>query len=180
MADATFARRIARRLARVRRGTAMPHARCVRPAVARGLTRFGTRTPRARLVAWLGLLAIWLAVVAPVVTQLLASPWFASPAAQVDLRAQLSAALCSAHDAFSPIAARASHSPAAPSHDDHHAKACGYCNLLAHSPPVGGASFVAALPRLASHRVPVHLARHVLFSPRFAFATPRGPPLTVA
>lgn len=180
--------------ARMRLGGPMPRVRQARAqrAKAPGCAdrpgpRRAHRTPlTARLTAWLGLFAIWLAIVAPVVTQLLPAPSVASAAARADVRAQLGAALCSAHNAVLPFAARASHvrdpalDPNQPSHDDHHAKACGYCNLLAHSPLIGGAAFVAVVPLVASHRVLALRVRHVLPLPRFAFATPRGPPQTVA
>jgi hypothetical protein len=156
--------------------------RAHRARVRAGLTARLT----ARLTAWLGLLAIWLAIVAPVVTQLLPAPSVASAAARADVRAQLGAALCSAHDTVLPVAARASQVRDAArdshklSHDDHHAKACGYCNLLAHSPPIGGAAFVAAVPLVASQRMLARRVRHALPLPRFALAAPRGPPQAVA
>lgn len=158
--------------------------RCDQPPRAR------RRAHRARLTAWVGLLAMWLAIVAPVVTQLLPTQPVAPASAPADVRAQLRAALCSAHNAALPLEARASPlyepardsvlGPHSPSHDDHHAKACGYCNLLAHSPPIGGAVFVAVVSLVASQRVLALRVRHVLPLPRFALATPRGPPQTVA
>jgi hypothetical protein len=80
-----------------------------------------------RLVAWLAMLAIWLMMVAPVVSQTL-------PAATAwpDL-----GAWCEGHVGLVADA------PAAP-HGDLLAK-CGYCDLLNHSPGLSGDFFVASL-----------------------------------
>ncbi|WP_322007561.1 DUF2946 domain-containing protein [Paraburkholderia tropica] len=77
-----------------------------------------------RLTAWLGILAILLAVFAPLVTQLIE-------------RGQVPAdVLCSAaaHDGANGASTQTGKSLAA------HLDACGYCSLLAHSPALNTAS----------------------------------------
>lgn len=115
---------------------------------------------RHRLTAWLGLIAMWLIVLAPVVSQLVVAARIDDPA---------NAALCSV---MRPSGATAQ--------GLHHADplaACGYCNLLANHPTVPAVpalmlSFVVLIivtivPTLSTH-----------FTPLGAFPSgrPRGPP----
>jgi hypothetical protein len=106
---------------------------------------------RKYLTAWLGLIAMWLIVFAPVVSQLVASARAAEPVA----------ALCSAIQ---------------PSTPEHHAPvdsldACGYCNLLT-IPPV-------ALSVLVVVSVAVAPVLNTRFTPLGAFPSgrPRDPPV---
>lgn len=112
---------------------------------------------RKYLTAWLGLIAMWLIVFAPVVSQLVASARADEPVA----------VLCSA---------------AQPNTSNHHTgvdslDACGYCNLLSHHvaapplPPVALSAFVV----LSATATPVLNTR---FTPLGAFPSgrPRGPP----
>jgi hypothetical protein len=113
---------------------------------------------RKYLTAWLGLIAMWLIVFAPVVSQLAASARADEPVA----------ALCSAVQ---------------PSTPEHHAPidsldACGYCNLLTHHvaapsiPPV-------ALSVLVLVSVAVAPVLNTRFTPLGAFPSgrPRDPPV---
>jgi hypothetical protein len=112
---------------------------------------------RKYLTAWLGLIAMWLIVFAPMVSQLVASARADEPVA----------ALCSAEQ------------PSTPDHHTAHDSldACGYCSLLAHHvaapplPPVALFAFVV----LSSADLPVLNTR---FTPLGAFPSgrPRGPP----
>ncbi|WP_245982928.1 DUF2946 domain-containing protein [Trinickia fusca] len=126
------------------------------------------RRRHATCAAWTGLIAIWLAIVAPIVTQ-----WLAS---QEEAGATFTATLCSAR----PLDARNSPDRATSSPPSHHAKSCGYCNLLAHHPPLTHAIWAdwavlhADVPR--AHRA----ASTVRVSVRFALACPRGPPHMVS
>ncbi|MFP6561863.1 DUF2946 domain-containing protein [Paraburkholderia sp. B3] len=113
---------------------------------------------RKHLIAWPGLVAMWLIVLAPLVSQLVV-------AAHRDTVAE--GVLCSAAQ---PPASSALHD-----HGNGFA-ACGYCNLLAdHAamPPMP-----AALPALFVPGAPAVMAlslRHVPVGP-FPSARPRAPP----
>src|SRR5579859_7024886 len=80
-------------------------------------------------VAWLGLIAMWLVVFAPLVSQLLVASRADEPVS----------AICSAVDSDAPAAHHASPDKTA---------ACGYCDFLAHhvaAPSVPPAGLVATL-----------------------------------
>ncbi|KND61566.1 OpgC [Candidatus Burkholderia verschuerenii] len=101
-----------------------------------------TRNARNCFVAWLGIAAMWLAIVAPVISQTLASH-----RAQNDFQA----ALCTV-DAPNGAYSHASHHDASAAADEHsyanadehaghhdasdHFDACSYCGLLAHNLPI--------------------------------------------
>ncbi|OLL32391.1 hypothetical protein BTH42_08095 [Burkholderia sp. SRS-W-2-2016] len=136
-----------------------------------------TARSRNRLTAWLGLVAMWLVVCAPLVSQLLEAS-----------RAQaLLAPLCSTHhpagalDANSATLASVT-TPTNPapvhlSHDDAFG-ACGYCNLLQHHvamPTFAAIAPPAALPLTGT--VPPTLSTR--FTPLGAFPSgrPRAPPV---
>ncbi|MCC8396012.1 DUF2946 domain-containing protein [Paraburkholderia sp. MMS20-SJTR3] len=136
-----------------------------------------TARSRNRLTAWLGLVAMWLVVCAPLVSQLLEATRAQEPLAP----------LCSTHhpagafDANSAtITSVASHANPAPvhlSHDDAFG-ACGYCNLLQHHvamPTLAATSPPAAL--LLTGTVPPTLSTR--FTPLGAFPSgrPRAPPV---
>jgi hypothetical protein len=116
------------------------------------------------VTAWLALLAIWLTVIAPVVSRIL--PGTSSP----DL-----GAWCMAHEGGGDGHA-SPQSPAPHPHDADHWERCGYCSLFSHSPSLGfvpATLGLPALPALLSAALPVRrtLAPRPLFD-----APPRGPP----
>jgi len=132
-----------------------------------------TSRSRHRMTAWLGLVAMWLVVFAPLVSQLVASGRADEPVA----------ALCSAlhpsgaSDAGNALVAQTSPAPVHLSHDDAFG-ACGYCHLLEHHvamPTVAVAELPAALP-LAGTAPPTLSIR---FIPLGAFPSgrPRAPPV---
>jgi hypothetical protein len=115
---------------------------------------------RKHLVVWLGLLAMWLIVCAPLVSQLVAAAQAGEPQATICSAAQPGSS-ADAHDM-------------APGHMN----ACGYCDLLAHHVP---APQIAA-PQVLAQRVVVtqRAARAVpTFIPFAAFPSgrPRDPPV---
>jgi hypothetical protein len=112
---------------------------------------------RKYLTAWLGLIAMWLIVFAPVVSQLVVSARADEPVA----------ALCSAAQ------------PGSPEHHDPISSldACGYCNLLAHhvvAPPVPPAA-LSLFVLTSAAAAPV---LNIRFTPLGAFPSgrPRDPP----
>lgn len=128
--------------------------------------RYDARMPlsaaaRRRFSVWLALLAMWLVVVVPVASQLMAAARTATP--------DTASILCSATAAQEPAAS--SHL-----HTDRLA-ACGYCTLLAHQPampatPAATLAFVAITVALTDA---LPTAQHV---PAAAFPSgrPRAPP----
>ena len=89
-----------------------------------------------RLTAWLGVLAILLAVFVPLGSQLLAR------------QAQPNTILCSA-------TGHETHGPADnPVTSDHHLDACGYCSLLAHCPALNCDSCAEAVAPSANVDAP--------------------------
>ncbi|CAB3753668.1 hypothetical protein B7G54_21070 [Burkholderia puraquae] len=126
-------------------------------------SRAGARcapTRQARATAWLGLFALVLALVAPLISQLRA------PASDSGVPP---AAICSATG--NTLVAHAE--PHAPS--DAHFDRCGYCGLLAGHPPLQYAAFLPASPavRHAPPEPPIPSPRSP--SKRYAPAA-RGPP----
>ncbi|CAE6808856.1 hypothetical protein R69888_05565 [Paraburkholderia haematera] len=122
------------------------------------------------MTAWLGLIAMWLVVFAPVVSQMLVSNRAHEPFA----------ALCSALPPGNPNlasqSAQAGPAPVQLSHDDAFG-ACGYCHLLEHHvamPGVAAAEPPAAFA-LAGTAPPALSTR---FTPLGAFPSgrPRDPP----
>jgi hypothetical protein len=111
-------------------------------------------------MTWTCLFAVWLAIAAPVATQLRAA---------MDVQ-QSSDDFCSAR----PDAGSRAHDSAA--HHGHADSKCGYCDLLVHHPPLYSAPSAIPLPVLFSEDIrietsgtPVTLRRHV-------FAWSRDPP----
>jgi Protein of unknown function (DUF2946) len=141
---------------------ALHHERILRPFWSMGVTR----SRRVALTAWAGLISIWLAVVAPVVTQLLSAPGHDLPVA----------VLCTAYSGVVPQA------PDQSTPHAHHAKTCGYCNLLAHHAPLAGGGFAAWAPSCprAQKAGRVATSSRTLTLTRFELAHPRGPPRTVS
>ena len=120
-----------------------------------------TRNARNRFVAWLGIAAMWLAIVAPVISQTLAAR---------DAATDPQAILCTV-DVSAPDA-HAGHHDAA-----NHFDACSYCGLLAHHVPL----LAVALPGVArierSARVAYAPALAAVHAKSFNAARPRAPPV---
>ncbi|KWH36505.1 hypothetical protein WL99_37655 [Burkholderia cepacia] len=137
----------------------MRHAR--QPDSSRaGARRAPTR--QARATAWLGLFALVLALVAPLISQLRAS-------ASESVNGLPAAPICSA-TGNTLVTHAEPHAPA-----DAHFERCGYCGLLAGHPPLQYAAFLSAAPavRHAPPEPPIPAARPP--SKRYALAA-RGPP----
>jgi len=114
---------------------------------------------RIHTVAWLGLIAMWLVVFAPLVSQLLAAAHADTPVGII----------CSAGTG----------AQTSPNHrlSSDSLSACGYCNLLAHHAPL---PTVLASPLQTQLVVAVTTAvPHSTFVPYAAFPSgrPRDPPL---
>ncbi|HGL6717022.1 DUF2946 domain-containing protein [Burkholderia contaminans] len=112
------------------------------------------------LTAWLGVLAIWFAIAAPLVSQ-----WRVAQATTPD------AIVCSTEHGAHP-------SPDAGRMHDHalHLDACGYCGFFAHSPAIGGsaAAALASVPVVSvSAAAPPAVAAR---ADRYPRAYPRAPP----
>jgi hypothetical protein len=131
-----------------------------------------TRRSRNHLTSWLGLVAMWLVVFAPLVSQLLEAGRAHEPIA----------ALCSAlHPSgasnASVVVTQTGPTPVHLSHDDAFG-ACGYCHLLEH---------YVAMPTLAAVEPPAALlltgtappTLSTRFTPLGAFPSgrPRAPPV---
>lgn len=136
------------------------------------------RTSRNRLVAWLGMAAMWLAIVAPVISQTLASR-------QQGVDPQ--AAICSA-DALAQIVSSALSTPpqtAVQSHEQtgHHMAgadsfdACSYCGLLAHNVPLASAPPAALVRVERVTRLAAAPVAQVVHVKSFNAASPRAPPI---
>ncbi|WP_175883485.1 DUF2946 domain-containing protein [Burkholderia sp. BCC0044] len=113
-----------------------------------------------QLTAWLGLLAIWIAIAAPLVSQ-----WRIAQAAAPE------AIVCSTeHGAHRAADARGTHDHAL------HLDACGYCGFFAHSPAIGApaAALLGSIPVVSVSAVasPAVAAR----GDRYPRAYPRAPP----
>ncbi|OUL70027.1 DUF2946 domain-containing protein [Paraburkholderia hospita] len=110
------------------------------------------------LTAWLGILAMWLVVLAPVVSQLITAAQRDNPAESV---------ICSALQ------------PAGHAGLDHHGDrlaACGYCVFLTdHSPAPAVQIALPRLPMHGVHEIVATTSAHVPFS-LYSPARPRGPP----
>lgn len=125
-----------------------------------------TRNARNRFVAWLGIAAMWLAIVAPVISQTLAARVADDP------QAVLCAVDASHNEHDQHDAAPASHHDVAG-----HLDACSYCGLLAHSPLIaaGIAHQVARTDHVT--RMPTLARIGVASSKSFNAASQRAPPV---
>jgi Protein of unknown function (DUF2946) len=113
-----------------------------------------------RQIAWTCLFAVWLAIAAPVVTQLRAA---------MDVQ-QLSDDFCSTQ----PDANSHAHDPAA--HHGHADSTCGYCDLLVHHPPLYSAPSATPLPVLFSEGTRIEVSATPVTLRRYVFAWSRDPP----
>ncbi|SAK78833.1 hypothetical protein AWB75_04732 [Caballeronia catudaia] len=132
-----------------------------------------TRNARNRFVAWLGIAAMWLAIVAPVISQTLAARAAASDPQAVLCAVDASGA--DAHEGHHAVAqddtAHAGHHAGA-SHSD----ACSYCGLLAHNLPlaIGLTHDVVRIERVT--RTSTFADIDTVVSKSFNAASPRAPP----
>ncbi|OXI85251.1 hypothetical protein CFB40_19620 [Burkholderia sp. AU31652] len=128
----------------------------------------GAPTRHARATAWLGLFALVLALVAPLISQLrAAAPDDGLPAAPI----------CSAtgNTLVAHAQSQASPDSSSDSPSDRHFDRCGYCGLLAGHPPLQSAVFLSASPAVR-HAPPAPLIPSACHPPkRYALAA-RGPP----
>jgi len=117
-----------------------------------------TLRTRKHLTAWLGLVAMWLVVLAPLVSQLVLAAH----------RDDTTAVLCSA----TQPASGSSHV----AHDDS-LSACGYCDLLANQPAIPSLppSPLVLLMLVAIAAAPVLSIRHTPLG-AFPSGRPRAPP----
>lgn len=142
-----------------------------------------TRISRNRFVAWLGIAAMWLAIVVPVVSQSIAARENAAdpqaPICSAEFVSTLvSVALGDEHGEHGEHQAAA-----AAAHDSHHASsadhfaACSYCGLLAHHLPLlpGDALHVSRVERVT--RVARIATRASVHAKTFNAAHPRAPPV---
>jgi len=132
------------------------------------------RNARNRFVAWLGIAAMWLAIVAPVISQTLAARNAANDTEAI--LCAVDAPEARAHEGHHAVAeedaGHAGHHDAA-SHFD----ACSYCGLLAHNLPIatGVAHDVVRVERVT--RVPSFVVIDSVSSKSFNAASPRAPPV---
>jgi hypothetical protein len=129
-----------------------------------------TRRSRNHLTAWLGLIAMWLVVAAPLVSQLLAASHAQEPVAALCSALQPGGQSVVSHTVQRDLA------PVHLSHDDAFG-ACGYCHLLEHHVAMPAVAAVPAPAVLALSGIapPVLSTR---FTPLGAFPSgrPRDPP----
>ncbi|KWF68385.1 DUF2946 domain-containing protein [Burkholderia cenocepacia] len=112
------------------------------------------------LTAWLGVLAIWFAIAAPLVSQ-----WRVAQAATPD------AVVCSAeHGTHRSAEAGRMHDHAS------HLDACGYCGFFAHSPAIGGPAAAPFASSPASFASAAALHVFAARAERYPRAYPRAPP----
>lgn len=128
------------------------------------------------MTAWLGLVAMWLVVFAPLVSQLLASNQSNEPIAALCSALHPTGANGAGNSGDAGLAAQIGTAPVHLSHADAFG-ACGYCHLLEHHvamPTLAAVEPPAAL-RLAGTMPPTLSTR---FTPLGAFPSgrPRAPP----
>jgi hypothetical protein len=130
-----------------------------------------TLRSRNRMTAWLGLIAMWLVVFAPLVSQMLLATHAHEPVA----------ALCSTlHPSGTDDAGLIAHSAPEPvhlSHDDAFG-ACGYCHLFEHHVAMPAVAAVEPSSALALAGTPP-ATLSTRFTPAGAFPSgrPRAPPV---
>lgn len=139
-----------------------------------------TRNARNRFVAWLGIAAMWLAIVAPVISQSIAAHNAAldPQAALCDVEALPDAHAHHHDDAGTEANVHADADEHAGSHSaGGHFDACSYCGLLAHHLPVVLAiSHAAASVERVSRVAPV-ASDDVVVAKSFNAASARAPPV---
>ncbi|PTE00326.1 DUF2946 domain-containing protein [Pandoraea apista] len=119
---------------------------------------------RSKRIAWAGLAAMWMLLCAPLISQYLR----AHPSSLDDA---LSGTFCTSLD---ETAVRGQHTPV--SHGTGASAACGYCSLLAHTPPLPPATLTLADIRLGNERLAASPAVIVTGAPRRLTPPSRAPP----
>jgi hypothetical protein len=120
---------------------------------------------RSKRIAWVGLAAMWMLLCAPLISQYLR----AHPSSIDDA---LSSTFCTSLD---ETAAQGRHAPV--SHGTGASAACGYCSLLAHSPPLPLFSLTLADVPLGNGRLAPSPALADTGAPRRLTPPSRAPPL---
>ncbi|VVE87200.1 hypothetical protein PBR20603_01127 [Pandoraea bronchicola] len=120
---------------------------------------------RSKRIAWVGLAAMWMLLCAPLISQYLR----AHPSSIDDA---LSSAFCTGLD---ETAAQGRHTPV--SHGTGASAACGYCSLLAHTPPLPPFPLTLAGIHLGNVRPAPSSALTVTGAPRRLTPPSRAPPL---
>ncbi|KVE10663.1 hypothetical protein WI92_20325 [Burkholderia vietnamiensis] len=145
--------------------------RAQRPDSSRAGVR-GASTRTARATAWLGLFALVLALVAPLISQLrAAAPDDGVPAAPIC--SATGNTLVAHAEPQAPSASSSDSQSASPS--DRHFDRCGYCGLLAGHPPLLYAVFLSASPAVRHARPEPQIPSACHPPKRYALAA-RGPP----
>lgn len=124
-----------------------------------------------KFTAWAGLLAIWLAVLMPAISQ----------SVQREQGRELSLSICLPGQASSQLSLDLTADPGHHPQTDHSLQACAYCGLLAAHAPLahtvaGVQAGVAAWRPLAAPGAATVTAA----APEYPFAQPRAPPLLSA
>ncbi|SAL42016.1 DUF2946 domain-containing protein [Caballeronia telluris] len=146
-----------------------------------------TRTSRNRIVAWLGIAAMWLAIVAPVVSQTIVARSGAADAQAAICSAEFASTLAStalaAQDDEGEHHHGAHHAAQAAAPDSHHASAadhfdaCSYCGLLAHNLPLLPGALPPAERVERVTRVAVAADAPAVHTKSFNAARARAPPV---
>jgi hypothetical protein len=146
-----------------------------------------TRTSRNRFVAWLGIAAMWLAIVAPVVSQSIAARAGAAdpqaPICSAEFASTLASAALAAEAGAHHHGEHAQSQSAESPQESHHASAadhfdaCSYCGLLAHHLPLLAGATPGAERVERVTRVAVAADVEAVYAKSFNAARPRAPPV---
>lgn len=126
-----------------------------------------------KFTAWVGLLAIWLAVLMPAISQ----------SVQREQGRELSLSICLPGQASSQLNLDLTAGPDSDHHPqtDHSLKACAYCGLLAAHAPLAHTVAGVRASMAAWRPLPSPPAASVAATaPEYPFAQPRAPPLLSA
>lgn len=119
-----------------------------------------------KLTAWLGILAIWLVVAMPLVSQVMAAR--AATPMSVDMPE------CDAMQDAPHSAAHATYQ-----HHPLHFDACGYCSFFAHTPALHAAAAIITGPQAVHVSATAPICQSAPQLRHYASARPRAPPRNV-